>query len=299
MAQISNSEYRIETRAEHIQQQISRLRAELPKANTLENLKRLFGCIDLTTLSVDDTPDRVRQMALKVNQFHSFPRHVGIPNVAALCVYPAMVPHVRESLQARGVELASVAGGFPAAQTFWEIKVGETNLAVKAGATEIDMVISVGTFLSGDYSTVLEEIRQVKKAAGAARLKVILETGVLVNLEAIKKASILAIAGGADFIKTSTGKTPVSATPEAAWVMVSAIAEHFRLTGERVGFKPAGGLSTSQDALLYLLIVKELLGNTWLTPEFFRLGASRLANQLLEDIMRLSPQGKHLDASYF
>lgn len=220
-------------------------------------------------------------MTKRVNEFPTvFP---DVPNVAAICVYPAMVPVVKENLTAP-VGIASVSAGFPASQTFIEIKVAETAMAVMEGATEIDVVISIGKFLEGDYQTVYDELCELRAASREAHLKVILETGLLGSAENIKKASILAMSAGADFIKTSTGKTTVSATPEATYVMCGAIKEWYQKTGAVVGYKPAGGVSTTQEAVVHYTLVKEILGKEWLNNQRFRFGASRLANKLLSSI---------------
>jgi deoxyribose-phosphate aldolase len=205
--------------------------------------------------------------------------------VAAICVYPALVPAVKRSLQLPGVQIAAVGAGFPASQTFIEVKCDECKRAVDAGAQEIDIVISLGTFLAGDHQRVQDEISQIKAAIGHAHLKVILETGALTP-EQIHAASQLAIAGGADFIKTSTGKMEPAATPEAAWIMAQVIKAHYLKTGKRIGLKPAGGIVTASDALTYYAIVKDVLGEAWLTPALFRLGASRLANNLLTELSK-------------
>ena len=243
--------------------------------------KQCFNQIDLTTLNGDDTVGKVATMTKRVNECPTvFP---DVPNVAAICVYPAMVPVVKENLTAP-VGIASVSAGFPASQTFIEIKVAETAMAVMEGATEIDVVISIGKFLEGDYQTVYDELCELRAASREAHLKVILETGLLGSAENIKKASILAMSAGADFIKTSTGKTTVSATPEATYVMCGAIKEWYQKTGAVVGYKPAGGVSTTQEAVVHYTLVKEILGKEWLNNQRFRFGASRLANKLLSSI---------------
>lgn len=247
-----------------------------------EVYKKLLGFLDLTTLSVTDTVERVQEMAYKVNLFQSkFPEY---PNVGAICVYPAMVAPVRDALQAQGVDIASVAGGFPASQTFIEVKVAETSLAVLDGADEIDMVLGVGEFLSGNYEKCFEDISEIKAACGNAQLKVILETGALETAENIYKASIIAMEAGADFIKTSTGKEVAAASPEAAFVMCIAIKEFYAKSQRQVGFKPAGGISTTEESIKYYTIVKEVLGEAWLNSGKFRIGASRLANNLLASL---------------
>ncbi|OUO61911.1 deoxyribose-phosphate aldolase [Bacteroides gallinaceum] len=251
--------------------------------NTLDVKKFLFNCIDLTTLKCTDSEESVMKFTKRVNAFDD--EHPDLKNVAAICVYPNMAEIVHDTLEADRVKIACVSGGFPSSQTFTEVKVAETAMALHAGADEIDIVIPVGKFLSGDYEGMCDEIQELKDVCGEKHLKVILETGALGSAENIKKASILAMYSGADFIKTSTGKEKPAATPEAAYVMCQAIKEYFLETGRKVGFKPAGGINTVHDAVVYYTIVKELLGKEWLTNELFRLGTSRLANLLLSDIL--------------
>jgi deoxyribose-phosphate aldolase len=250
--------------------------------NTIENKKIAFSCIDLTTLSATDTEKKVVDFTRKVNMFNrSFP---DMPNVAAICVFPNMVKTVEETLELPGVNIASVAGGFPSSMTFTSVKVNETRLAIDAGADEIDIVLALSYFLDGKYQDAHNDIAAIKEAMGEVHLKVILETGSLETPEQIWRASILAMNAGADFIKTSTGKTEPAATPVAAYIMCTAIAWHYEQTGQKIGFKPAGGIATSEDALVYLSIVKHILGDEWLNPSLFRIGASRLANNILTDI---------------
>ena len=250
--------------------------------NTLENRKLAFSFIDLTTLNATDTEAHVKAFTEKVNNFPAqFPE---MENVAAICVYPNMVKTVEETLQLPEVNIASVSGGFPSSMTFTKVKVEETKLAIKAGADEIDIVLALSHFLAGDFQSAHVDITSIKKAMGDVHLKVILETGALKTAEDIWQASMLAINAGADFIKTSTGKMEPAATPMAAYIMCLAIAFHYEETGEKIGFKPAGGIVKSEDALIYLSIVKEVLGDDWLNPQLFRIGASRLANNLLTDI---------------
>ena len=251
--------------------------------NTPEVKRFLFNCIDLTTLKCTDSEESVLAFTEKVNEFDE--RYPDLENVAAICVYPNFAKIVSQSLEVEKVGIACVSGGFPSSQTFQEIKVAETALALHDGATEIDIVLSVGKFLSGDYESVCDEIQELKSICGEKHLKVILETGALKTSENIKKASILSIYSGADFIKTSTGKESPAATPEAAYVMCSTIKEYYAKTGTKIGFKPAGGINCVNDALVYYTIVKEVLGEEWLTNELFRLGTSRLANQLLSEIV--------------
>ena len=251
--------------------------------NTTEVKKFLFNCIDLTTLKCTDSEESVLKFTERVNEFEKkFPE---LDNVAAICVYPNFAQIVSQTLEADNVGIACVSGGFPSSQTFQEIKVAETAMAINEGATEIDIVLSVGKFLSGDYEGVCDEIQELKNVCGEKHLKVILETGALKTAENIKKASILSIYSGADFIKTSTGKESPAATPEAAYVMCSTIKEYYEKTGRKIGFKPAGGINTVNDALVYYTIVKEVLGKEWLTNKLFRLGTSRLANLCLSEIV--------------
>lgn len=254
----------------------------LEENNTKDVKKFLFHCIDLTTLKCTDSEPSVMQFTQRVNDFVD--KYPDLDNVAAICVYPNMAEIVNDTLEADNVNIACVSGGFPSSQTFIEVKVAETSLALHAGADEIDIVISVGKFLSGDYEGMCDEIEELKDVCGEKHLKVILETGALATAENIKKASILSMYSGADFIKTSTGKEKPATTPEAAYVMCQAIKEYFLETGRKVGFKPAGGINTVEDALTYYTIVKEVLGKEWLNNELFRLGTSRLANLLLSDI---------------
>lgn len=243
--------------------------------------KQCLNQIDLTTLNGDDTQTKVKNMVEKVNNFsEKFP---NLPNVAAICVYPAMVPVVKQNLKVP-IGIASVAAGFPASQTFIEVKIAEVAMAALEGATEIDVVISIGKFLEKDYQTVYDELCELKESCHGAHLKVILETGALQSSSNVKKASVLAMQAGADFIKTSTGKIPVAATLEATYVMCQAIKEWYAKTGIKVSYKPAGGISTTKEAVEHYTIVKELLGAEWLNNKSFRFGASRLANNLLSSI---------------
>ncbi len=257
--------------------------------DNVEVYKKCINLIDLTSLKETDTEEEIRSMVQKVNDFEdNFP---DIPNVGAICVYPSMVSTVKATLT-EPIGIASVSAGFPSSQTFIEIKVAETAMCVMEGATEIDVVISIGKFLEGKYEEVYEELSEIKSACRDAHLKVILESGALKTAANIKKASVLAMAAGADFIKTSTGKIPVAATPEATYVMCTAIKEWNEKVGAKVGYKPAGGIVTTEDAVKHYTLVKEILGEDWLNNEKFRLGASRLANNLLTSI-----KGK--DVKYF
>lgn len=245
-------------------------------------LMSILNLIDLTSLNTTDNRSNILHFTGKVNSFSG--RYSNIPNVAAICVFPNFVSVVNEKLTARNVKIAAVAGNFPASQTFRSIKVTECKLAVEAGADEIDIVIPVGAFLGNDFAMVADEIREIKQAIGAKQLKVIVESGLLGSYENIFKASMIAMDAGADFIKTSTGKTSVSATPEAAFVMCRAISDFYAETGIRVGFKPAGGIVYHVDAIGYYNIVKYCLGKDWLNNSLFRIGASKLANNILSEI---------------
>ena len=250
---------------------------------TPEVKKFLMGSIELTTLKTTDSDQSVIKFTERVNEFED--AYPDLPHVATICVYPCFAAAVSNTLQVDGVEVACVSGSFPSSQALIEVKVAETALAIKDGATEIDMVLSVGKFLSGDYESVCDEISELKAVCGDKKLKVILETGCLPNAEAIKIASLLSMYAGADYIKTSTGKEKIAATPEAAYVMCQAIKEYYDKTGIQIGFKPAGGINSVRDAVTYYTIVKEVLGEKWLTNQYLRLGTSRLANLLLSEIV--------------
>ena len=260
----------------------SLIEKKLDENDTIEVKKQLLHCIDITTLKCTDTEESVMKFTEKVNEFVD--KYPDLENVSAICVYPNMAEIVHNTLEADNVKIACVSGGFPSSQTFMEVKVAETAMAIHTGAEEIDIVMPVGKFLCGDYEGMCDEIGELKDVCGEKTLKVILETGVLRTASNIKKASILAMYSGADFIKTSTGKEAISATPEAALVMCEAIKEYYKETGRKVGFKAAGGIDSVKKALAYYTIVKEVLGEEWLNNGLFRIGASRLANQLLADI---------------
>ena len=278
------SEYSNAISDKEVKEKVKKLiETKVEENNTLDVKKFLFNCIDLTTLKCTDSEESVMAFTEKVNEFDD--KHPDIKNVAAICVYPNFAKIVSDTLQVENVGIACVSAGFPSSQTFQEIKVAETALAIHDGATEIDIVLSVGKFLSGDYESVCDEIQELKSVCGDKHLKVILETGALKSAENIKKASILSMYSGADFIKTSTGKESPAATPEAAYVMCNAIKEYYAKTGRKIGFKPAGGINTVHDALVYYTIVKEVLGEEWMTNELFRLGTSRLANLCLSEIL--------------
>ena len=255
---------------------------KVEKNRNKEVLKTIYGCLDLTTLKCTDNAESVLKLTEKVNEFDD--KHPDLGNVAAICVYPNFASIVSQSLEAESVEVACVSGGFPSSQTFTEVKIAETALALQDGATEIDIVINVGKLLSGDYESMCDEIQELKDLCGERKLKVILETGALKTAENIKKTAILSIYSGADFIKTSTGKESPAATPEAAYVMCSTIKEYYEKTGRKIGFKAAGGIATIDDALLYYSIVEEVLGKEWLNSKLFRIGASRLADTLADEI---------------
>lgn len=250
---------------------------------TPDVMKFLLSCVELTSLKSTDSDESIMAFAEKINRFDE--EYPELPHVATICVYPCFASIVRDTLQVDGVEIACVSGSFPSSQALIEVKVAETALACKDGATEIDIVMSVGRFLSGDYETVCDEISELKAACGNCQMKVILEVGLLGNMSNVKKAALLSMYSGADFIKTSTGKEQSVASPEAAYVMCQAIKEYYDKTGIRIGLKPAGGLNTIEDALSYYTIVKEVLGKDWLTTEYFRLGTSRLSNLFLSEIL--------------
>lgn len=245
-------------------------------------LMDILNVIDLTSLNNTDNKSIIIRLTGRVNSFQS--RFTNIHNVAAICVYPNFIGVVKEKLTAKNVKIVSVAGAFPSSQTFRSIKIAECKMAIDAGADEIDIVIPLGAFLAKDYTMVIEEIREIKASIGDKHLKVIIESGLLGDYSLIFKASMIAMDAGADFIKTSTGKASVSATPEAAYVMCRAISDFHSETGIKVGFKAAGGIITASDALVYHQIVNHCLGSEWLNNNFFRIGASRLANNILSEI---------------
>lgn len=267
-----------------VQAAVAQIVAEkVSQNNTHEVKKFLLGSIELTTLSTTDTEEKVLQMVEKVNQFdRDYP---DLPHVAAICVYPVFTELVSNSLEVDGVAITNVSGNFPSSQARMEVKVAETQLAIADGATEIDIVMPVGKFLSEDYEGVCDDINELKQACGDVPMKVILETGDLENDSNIMKAALLSMYAGADYIKTSTGKEKVSATPEAAYVMCQAIKAYYDKTGIQIGFKPAGGINSVMDAITYYTIVKEVLGEKWLTNQWFRMGTSRLTNLLLSEIL--------------
>jgi len=264
---------------QEIKTEIQKIQSELKASKEIFRL--LFGCIDLTSLNTTDTNAEIEQMVEKLNTFKK--EFNDTPNVAGICVYPTFVETVKKNLTEK-VDIVAVAGGFPSAQTFLEVKIAETALAVVDGAQEIDVVISVGKFLEGKYDEAGEELEEIKQACRNAKLKVILETGALKSASDIYNAGIIAMYAGADFIKTSTGKIPVNATPETAYIMCKSISDFYKKTNKKVGFKAAGGIAASDDALIYYGIADKLLGKDWLNSDYFRIGASRLANDLLSKI---------------
>ena len=278
------SKYRTNISDDEVRNAVRQIIAEKVHENdTLEVKKFLMGSVELTTLKTTDSEESVLAFTERVNQFDE--TYPDLPHVATICVYPCFANTVSEALEVDGVEIACVSGSFPSSQALIEVKVAETALAIKDGATEIDIVMPVGKFLSGDLEGVADDIEELKAVCGEHKMKVILETGCLKTPENIKKASIIAMYAGADYIKTSTGKLEPAATPEAAYVMCQAIKEYYEETGIQIGFKPAGGLNSVMDALIYYTIVKEVLGEKWLTNQWLRLGTSRLANLLLSEVI--------------
>ena len=277
------SKYNLDITDEEVKETVKKIIAEkVPQNDTPEVKRFMFGSIELTTLTTQDSAESVLALVEKVNKFDN--KYPQMPHVATVVTYPRFTKLVSESLEVEGVIPTCVSGAFPSSQALIEVKTVETGLAIRDGAGNVDIVMHVGEFLSGDYETVCDEIQQQKETCGEVPMKVILETGDLGSCANIKKASLLAMYAGADYIKTSTGKEKISATPEAAYVMCQAIKEYYDETGIMVGFKPAGGINTVMDALTYYTIVKELLGEKWLTNELFRLGTSRLANLLLSEL---------------
>jgi deoxyribose-phosphate aldolase len=265
-----------------IKKGLKKISSSIPETPDKHLLMSLLNMIDLTSLNTTDNRSHIIHFTGKVNSFSG--RFSNIPNVAAICVFPNFVAVVKEKLTARNIKIAAVAGSFPTSQTFRSLKVTESKMAVEAGADEIDIVIPVGAFLGNDFALVADEIREIKEAIGSRQLKVIVESGLLGDAEHIFRASMIAMDAGADFIKTSTGKTPVSATPEAAFIMCRAISDFYSETGIKVGFKAAGGIVTPAEAVTYYQIVKYCLGEEWLNNTLFRIGASRLANNILSEI---------------
>lgn len=286
------SEFNLHVNEEEVDRHLEQLKARMPDPTDKELLKKIFSLIDLTTLSERDNIENVSRLCEKVNMLgDSYP---SMPSVAAICVYPELVPVVKERLENPLVSIASVAGGFPASQTYTNIKVMEVEQAIEMGAEEIDIVLPVGKFLMDEFDYVEYEIQIIKQRIGAVPLKVILETGSLKDYSLIRKASFLVIGAGADFLKTSTGKINPGATPGAMLVMCAAILDYYNRTGKRIGIKPAGGISDCESAVLYYTLVREVLGEDWLNSERFRIGASRLATLILGQIFDQGP-----DFGYF
>jgi deoxyribose-phosphate aldolase len=286
------SDFELSVDPDEVNLHLEKSTSSIPSGSNKELLKQIFGLIDLTTLSEQDNSENVSQLCSKVNQqTEAFP---AMPSVAAICIYPELVAAVKEKLDNPLISIAAVGGGFPASQTFTNIKVMEIEQSIEQGAEEIDIVMPIGKFLMGDLEYVDYEIQVIKQRMGPVHLKVILETGSLKDLSLIRKASLLSIGAGADFIKTSTGKISPGATPEAMVVMCCAIKDYYMRTGKKIGIKPAGGISDTQTALLYFHIVKEILGEEWLNRERFRIGASRLANRILGEYFDQGP-----DFGYF
>ena len=279
------------------EERVSRLFSRSIKQESKEQaLKMILSMIDLTTLEGKDSPGKVKQLCYKAAHLHD--QHPGLPAVAAICVYPNMVPVAKIALAGTNIKVASVATAFPSGMTNLSAKLKEVRSVVDAGAEEVDMVISRGKFLSGDLEFVGDEVAQIKNVCGAAKLKVILETGELVTLDNVRRASDLAMYAGADFIKTSTGKINPAATPVVVLTMLEAIRDHYLKTGRRIGMKPAGGISTAKQGIQYLVMVRETLGQAWLTPNLFRFGASSLANDVLMQIIKQN-QGNYQSSDYF
>jgi len=279
------------------EERVSRLFSRsIKKDSKVQALKMILSMIDLTTLEGKDSPGKVKQLCYKAAHLHD--QYPGLPAVAAICVYPNMVPVAKVALAGTNIKVASVATAFPSGMTTLSAKLKEVRSVVDDGAEEVDMVISRGKFLSGDLDFVSDEVAQIKDACGAAKLKVILETGELVTLDNVRRASDLAMHAGADFIKTSTGKINPAATPVVVLTMLEAIRDHYLQTGRRIGMKPAGGISTAKQGIQYLVMVRETLGQAWLTPDLFRIGASSLANDVLMQIIKQN-QGNYQSSDYF
>ena len=279
------------------QERVARLFSRsIKKDSKMQALYLALSMIDLTTLEGKDSEGKVKQLCYKASHLHY--KHPGLPYVAAICVYPTMVPIAKKELEGTGINVASVATAFPSGMADINAKLDEVKSVVDAGADEVDMVISRGRFLNGDYNYVSDEISQVKDACGKAHLKVILETGELVTLDNVQLASDIAMEAGADFIKTSTGKVSPAATPPVVLTMLEAIRDFQIKTGKKIGMKPAGGIGTAKQAIQYLVMIKETLGDDWLSPNLFRFGASSLANDILMQIMKQS-SGQYQSKDYF
>ena len=277
-------QYDLNITDEDVKAAITKIIAEKVSENDYPEVKKfLLGSVELTTLSTADTEEKVLAMVEKVNKFDS--EYPDLPHVAAVCAYPCFTKLIADSLEVDGVDITNVTGNFPSSQALLEVKTIETALAIKDGATQIDIVMPVGKFLSGDYEGVCDTIGELKQTCGDVPMKVILETGDLRNARDIKTAAVLAMYAGADYLKTSTGKEKISATPESVYVLCQAIKEYHKKTGIQIGLKPAGGINTVMDAVIYYTIVKEVLGEKWLTNYWFRMGTSRLTNLLLSEII--------------
>ncbi|MCE9616272.1 MAG: deoxyribose-phosphate aldolase [Lentisphaerae bacterium] len=280
-----------------IEERVSRFQTRsIKKASKVHALTLALSMMDLTTLEGQDTPGKVRQLCYKGRHLHD--ACPDLPHVAAICVYPSMTRIAKQALAGSGIKVASVATAFPSGQASRKVKLADTAFAVAEGADEVDMVISRGEFLRGEYDYVFDEIAAIKEACGEAHLKVILETGELSTLDNVRRASVLAMHAGADFIKTSTGKVQPAATMPVTLVMLQAIRDYFMETGRMVGMKPAGGISTAKLAVQYLVMLRETLGQAWLTPTWFRFGASRLANDVLMQIVK-EKTGAYQSLDYF
>ena len=277
-------QYDLNITDEDVKAAVTKIIAEKVSENDNPEVKKfLLGSVELTTLSTADTEEKVLAMVEKVNKFDS--EYPDLPHVAAVCAYPCFTKLIADSLEVDGVDITTVTGNFPSSQALLEVKTIETALAIKDGATQIDIVMPVGKFLSGDYEGVCDTIGELKQTCGDVPMKVILETGDLRNARDIKTAAVLAMYAGADYLKTSTGKEKISATPESVYVLCQAIKEYHKKTGIQIGLKPAGGINTVMDAVIYYTIVKEVLGEKWLTNYWFRMGTSRLTNLLLSEII--------------
>jgi len=268
----------------------------IKKQSKVEGLKLVLSMIDLTTLEGKDTPGKVKQLCYKAK--HLLDNYEGLPTVAAVCVYPSMVRVAKKSLEGSGIKIASVATAFPSGQAPSKVKIEDTKFAVSEGADEVDMVISRGKFLTGEYNFVFDEIAAIKEACGEARLKVILETGELSTFDKVRRASDIAMYAGADFIKTSTGKVQPAATMPVTLVMLEAIRDYYYSTGKMIGMKPAGGISKSKLALHYLVMLNEVLGEDWMNNHWFRFGASSLANDVLMQLVK-EKTGVYQSGDYF
>ncbi len=281
---------------ERIDREIESIEKASDKHITADYLKIMFGLLDLTSLNTGDNEKGTIEICRKVNEFSL--HFSDVPPVAAICIWPSLVQVARKRLVSGDVSIAAVAGGFPSSQTFEQVKAMEVRLAVEAGAGEIDIVMPVGRFFAGDFAGVAGEISELKRAAGSAHLKVILETGLFENMDDIRNASLLAMYSGADFIKTSTGKLSPAATYKAVYVMADAVRDYWRRTGRKVGIKPAGGIAEPRDAVVYSRVAATILGEEWVNRHLFRIGASRLANNILH-ALQLAGHGKTEDVNYF